>query len=449
MRGAMWLTGAVAGAFFLATFMPAFAEQQGGMVSYGAMMVKVDHSTPGGWVVVPESSLPKPPGRAHTHLEFVLPSTPLGIVFNCASSTSTCETPASLACVYRVVPQSNGCDPNIVTRLADGGRRAIGIVDAYHDRTALNDLTRFSSTFGLPTPKLKVVYCSATSCSKVTTPPPACQNSNECGWALEESLDMQAAHALAPHAEIILVEAFSDSTTDLVRAEDEAAQLVAQAGGGEVTNSWGGEDSSGENELDSNFVRSGVVFFASTGDHKNNTDPPWSPDIEYPSTSPDVVAVGGTQIVRNAGVFLYEAAWAGGGGGLSKGESRPSYQNEIANKVGDHRGVPDIAADASPESGLVIYCSEAGCGISTGFYVVGGTSLASPLMAAMTNTAGHFRTSSTPEHDVLYSNLGDTSLFNNITHGTCHNGPGGAAVNDAAGWTVCTGIGTPHGVSGL
>lgn len=451
MKGQGWLAALAAIALLVVASMPLVA-QDSGMVPYGAMMVKVHSVIAGGTVVIPESTIPKPPGRAHTHLMFVIPDAPLTTPFNCVSHT-TCETPASLACVYGLVSQSNGCNPNVVTKLASGGSKTIAIVDAFHDKTALSDLQKFSSTFGLPAPNLEVVYCSSTTCNNVTTPPPACETSDQCGWALEESLDMQAAHAMAPKAKIILVEAHSDSNTDLYRAEVKAGQLVSAAGGGEVTNSWGGEDSAGEQSNDPDFVASGVVFFASTGDHKNNSDPPYSPDIEYPSTSPNVVGVGGTLISRASnGSFMYEAAWNDSGGGLSANEPRPSWQNVIEKQVGSHRGVPDMAADASPVSGLLIYCTPSSCGTdlpAKDFIIVGGTSLASPLVAAMTNAAGHFRSSSTSQHNELYGNLGKTSVFNLITHGTCHNGPNAAAVNASGSWNVCTGLGTPHGLSGL
>jgi len=448
----VWAATAGIFAVAVAAAVPSLAQDTNGLVPYGAMMVKVDHVIPGvGTVVIPESSLPQPAGQARTHFQFLIPEAPLTTPFNCLPPSRTCETPASLACIYRLVPQSNGCNPNIVTTLSSGGHKAIGIVDAFHDQTALSDLQTFSTTFGLPAPDLEVVYCSATSCTNVTTPPPACQTSSQCGWAHEESLDLQAAHSMAPHAKIFLVEAYSNSIADLLLAEEKAAQLVAGAGGGEVSNSWGGQDSSRDRSRDSHFVKSGVVFFASTGDHKNGGDPPYVADIEYPSVSPDVVAVGGTQIVRGSnGSFMYESAWDNGGGGLSTGETRPSYQNVVKNKVGSRRGVPDVAADAAPESGLLVYCTPSSCGTESAFVITGGTSLAAPLVAAMSNAAGHFRRSSASQLGVIYRDL-NGSEYNAISHGTCHNGPGASAVtlNATSGWNVCTGVGTPHGLSGL
>jgi kumamolisin len=453
-----WLAIAVASALVSAAALPAFAQDDGVTFFYGDLLVQTVRVIPGvGTVVLPESSFPQPTGWASTHIELLIPETPLveppGPGVQPASTTSTPETPASLACVYRLVPQSNGCDPNKVSAVATGGSNTIAIVDAYNDKTALADLKKFSKKFGLPAPNLTVVFCSAKSCTGVKTPPPSCATKRiACDWGIEETLDLQAAHAMAPHAKIILVEAFSSSNTDLYRAEVAAAKLVASAGGGEISNSWGSDESSTEQTTDKDFVQPGVVFFASTGDHKAGTH---KPDVEYPSTSPNVVAVGGTTILRDRGTFAFqgESAWIDTGGGLSKVETRPSFQDGIKTLVGSHRGVPDMAADADPASGLTIYISATCCGVKrAGFIIVGGTSLASPLSAAMTNAAGNFRTSSTAQLTKIYDNLASSNydnFYNDITSGHCGNGPGGKFVNAVTGWDLCTGVGTPKGLSGL
>ncbi len=94
---------------------------------------------------------------------------------------------------------------------------------------------------------------------------------------------------MAPKAKIFLVEAASNSFTDLLVAEDCASKLVAAAGGGEISNSWGGSEFSGETANDSHFMKTGIVYFASTGDRAGT---------EYPSVSTSVVAVGGTTTSR-------------------------------------------------------------------------------------------------------------------------------------------------------
>jgi subtilase family serine protease len=344
-----------------------------------------------------------------------------------------------------LVAQSAGCNPDTFFTVANGGSNVIAIVDAFHNPTAKADLQFFSTFFGLPAPHLQVVYCSASSCAGVTTPPPA-----DTGWAGEIALDVQAAHAMAPRAKIILVEAFSNSFADLMRAVDRAKQLVAAQGGGQVSNSYGGSDAFSHTADDPHFVRAGVVFFASTGDHKSGTN---VADVEWPSTSPNVVAVGGTTILRRSttNAFVREQAWLDGGGGISTNEIRPSYQNVIHTLVGAMRGVPDISADADPASGMFVRCAPSSCGqpVAAGSWlVVGGTSLASPLMAGITNAAGNFRASSKAELISIYGNLG-SAKYNDITTGKCGNGANGAFVNAVAGWDRCTGVGTPKGRTGL
>lgn len=126
------------------------------------------------------------------------------------------ETPASLACVYKLVPTSvTGCNPNTATLNATGGTRAIAIVDAYHYSAALSDLSLFSTQFGLPAPNLTVVY--ATGKAPQTDP--------TGGWEVEEALDLQWAHAMAPHAKLYLVEAASSNLRALVNCGNRCKQL--------------------------------------------------------------------------------------------------------------------------------------------------------------------------------------------------------------------------------
>jgi kumamolisin len=391
--------------------------------------------TAGGHVVTPASSIPGPgdAGKvAHTNISFWVPNygtqpqaqavkpkigPPFpGFFFN---------TPASLACIYSVVPATSGCDPNIVTTVSHYGSKVVVIVDAFHNSSALTDLQTYSTQFGLPAPNLQVVFATGVQ-------PPV-----DFGWATEEALDLDMAHALAPNAKIILVEAASNSHSDLLFAEDVASGLAAAAGGGEVSNSWGSGEFAVEATLDTHFATPKVVYFASTGDN---------PGTEWPSVSVNVVAVGGTTVSRSGtGAFLRETTWASGGGGPSAFVARPTYQNGIR-IVGAARGVPDISAVANPSTGVWVYCST-GCGNApaASWFDVGGTSVSSPLVAALTNAAGHFGSSTFAELRSLYALLG-TNRFNGITLGLCGPASAFAAV---PGWDFCTGVGTPHTPMGL
>jgi kumamolisin len=186
-----------------------------------------------GKVFTPDSSIEKPSDigkRVHTNIKLFLPnepmknSQPLGPPF----SGYAYETPASLGCVYGLVkPVVAGCNPNMVTANPSGGSKMIAIVDAYDAPNAAADLATSSSQFGLPAANFEVVYASGTK--------PA----YDAGWEIEESLDVQWSHAMAPDAKIVLVEAASNSDSDLMAAEDVASKMVNAAGGGEVSNSGG------------------------------------------------------------------------------------------------------------------------------------------------------------------------------------------------------------------
>src|SRR5262249_5204293 len=164
------------------------------------------------------------------------------------------ETPASLVCVSCLVPRSSSCNPNVVTANPTGGFGAIAVVVAFHDPTALQDLQTFSTQFGLKAPNLTVVF--ANGVKPVQDP--------SGGWELEAALDLEWSHAMAPDAKLFLVEARSNSLSDLMAAETVAGNRVASAGGGEVTNSWGSDEFAGETSFDSKFTTPGVVYFASS-----------------------------------------------------------------------------------------------------------------------------------------------------------------------------------------
>jgi subtilase family serine protease len=312
-----------------------------------------------------------------------------------------------------------------------GGSNAIAIVDAYDDPYAVSDLQYFSSQFGLPKPNIEVVYATGQDPGLDPTG----------GWELEEALDIEWAHAMAPKAQIYLVEALSPATGDLLVAEAVAANLVAAAGGGEVSNSWGMDESDGsggtvnETEYDSVFTTPGVVYFAAAGDTQGTS---------WPGTSPNVVSVGGTSISRDplTGYFQEEYAWNSGGSGPSTVETRPSFQNGVQSIVGSSRGTPDVAANADPVTGVWVYLTFNG---TPNWFVVGGTSVATPVWAGIVNSAGNFASSSQAELATIYGNLGVTSDFNDITLGACYFYNGFLA---AKGYDLCTGIGTPNGKTG-
>ena len=349
------------------------------------------------------------------------------------------EDPSSIACIYKLQRAIPGCNPNVTSANPSGGGNVLAIVDAFDDPNATSDLTNFSIQFGLaavsPT-SFQVVYAPLGttplgSCTGPATEPPSAA---PYGWDVEESLDIEWAHAMAPAATLYLVEAQSNSYYDLFCAVSVASNLVQAGGGGEVSMSWGSGEFPGETAGDPVFTTPGVVYFASTGD---------GPGVSYPSASPNVVAVGGTTLSTNSttGDFIQENVWQDTGGGLSAFESRPTYQAGISGIVGTQRGVPDVAAEANPYTGVwVLDTLVFGPGT---WYIVGGTSVASPMWAGIVNAAGTFSASSNAELTGLYAD--PKTDFTDITKGSC-----GVYMGDfaAAGWDPCSGLGSPKTYKG-
>jgi subtilase family serine protease len=194
------------------------------------------------------------------------------------------------------------------------------------------------------------------------------------GWAQEISLDVEWAHAVAPGAHILLVEAASSSYADLFGAVNYAANHNASV----VSMSWGGSEFSWETSFDAAFSNPHVTFVASSGD-KGSV-------VSYPAASPYVLGVGGTSLnVDSSGNYLGETAWSDSGGGTSAYESKPSYQKSV--ETGS-RSTPDVSFNANPNTGVAVYDSFAGGG---GWGQYGGTSAGAPQWAALIAIADQLR----------------------------------------------------------
>jgi len=378
--------------------------------------------------------------RAHTNVRYIAPATASPAEAPPYSDYGY-ETPESLACIYRLVTQISGCNPNSTVNVPAGGSQTIAIVDAYDDPEAAPDLAYFSAQFGLSfnPSKFNVVYATGSAPSLDPTG----------GWELEEALDIEYAHAMAPNATLYLVEANSSSYADLFTAVIVASRLVqcgkttvcptGSTGKGEVTMSWGGEEFSTEAAYDAYLKAANVVYFAAAGD---------SPGVIYPCVSPNVICAGGTTTARSlaTGNLIQEIAWSDAGGGISSYESLPSYQASISSIAGKFRGVPDLASDANPNTGAWVYDSfPMDSAYEGNWWIVGGTSLASPTLAGIVNAAGHFAASSVSELATIYANRALAADFNDITYGAC-----GYYSNSfsTAGWDACTGVGSPNGLIG-
>jgi subtilase family serine protease len=309
-----------------------------------------------------------------------------------------------------------------------GAGQTIGIVDAYNDPTAESDLATYSSTFGLP------ACTTANGCfKKVNQTGGTSYPSSNGGWALEISLDVQVAHAACPNCKILLVEASSNSFTNLLAAEDYATSHATV-----VSNSWGGSESSSETGYDTHFNRS-IPITVSSGDNGYG--------VEYPASSQYVTAVGGTTLkLTGSNTRSSETAWSGAGSGCSAYEPKPSWQHDTGCA---RRSVADVSADADPNTGAAVYDSTRYCtflffNCTTGWYQVGGTSLASPLVAAVYALAGN--SGSTTYGSFPYAHT--ASLFDVLSgsNGSC----GGSYLCTAgAGYDGPTGLGSPSGTGGF
>jgi hypothetical protein len=307
------------------------------------------------------------------------------------------------------------------TLSSDGTGQTIAIVDAFDDPNITADLNTFSSQYSLPT-----TTSGTFTFTKVYAQ--GSQPVGNTGWGQEISLDVEWAHAIAPHAPIMLVEAASNSFANLMGGVDYAVSHGAHA----VSMSWGAGDFVGESTYDSHFNVSGVTFLASSGDTGSQ--------VIYPSSSPFVVSVGGTHLPldSNGNLTSAESAWSSGGGGVSSGEAEPGYQVSYG-IVQSGRATPDVSYNADPYTGVAVYDSYGGYG----WFVVGGTSAGAPQWAALVALADQNRITALSSNNLTTSpeyqaatGPGYASNYRDITSGS--NGHPATT-----GYDLATGVGSP------
>jgi subtilase family serine protease len=281
---------------------------------------------------------------------------PFRVVEPRATTSPTGLTPAQVKQAY-----------NFPTSSSAGVGERIAIVVAYDHPRIESDLKAFSLKFGLP------LCTTANGCFKKVnhyggTSYPAAN----AYWAVETALDVQWAHAIAPGAKILLVEARSDRLSDMLKAHDYATSKAKY-----VSNSWGLTEYAGQSDHNHHFSRSGVSIFAASGDDGAGAGP------SYPSTAPGAIAVGGTTLVDLGQPTFGERGWKGSGGGCSRYENARSAQRAFAGYgslgCSGRRAAPDVALVADPASGVSVYNSYQ---TTAPWTKVGGTSAATPMWAA-------------------------------------------------------------------
>ncbi len=319
-----------------------------------------------------------------------------------------------------------------------GNGQTVAVVDAYDDPNAEVDLQVYRAQYGLP------VCDSANGCfqklnqdGQASPLPPAAGSPSapgSAGWDGEESLDLDMISAICPNCHIILVEANSSANTDLDIAEDAAVATGARY----VSNSWGSCEYSGESTDDAYFNHPGVVITAAGGDYGYDNSGVGCSAPSFPAASPYVTSVGGTYLAQDSGSprGWDETAWDGTTSGCSVYETKPAWQTDSGCT---HRTTDDVSAVADPNSGVAVYdtYSEGGWG------VYGGTSVATPIIAATYALAGS-PVGGTYPAAYLYAH---PAGLNDITAGSDGSCTPAYLCTAGPGYDGPTGLGTPDGVT--
>jgi len=355
------------------------------------------------------------------------------VTTNCSKPASLNPTPSGytplqISTAYGFPTQSTPLTINN-TKITGAGQ-IIALIDAYGYPNALSDLQTFCTKYSLSQP---TQISNITKVNLLATPasghfnfgiynPAGTPSADTTGWSLEQALDIQWAHALAPQATILLVQSQNSNYSSLLGAVTSAVNIGATV----ISMSWGGSEASSETSYDSYFSSNAaanastpVTFIASAGD---------SLGVEYPSASPYVLSVGGTTLsINGSSARTSEKAWynsqsSSTGGGVSKYEAQPSYQtnagiNTKVSNSGKKRISNDVSFDADPNSGVPIYDSYLyQRNINLGWVQIGGTSLSSPCWAAITALANQAR--SVSSKGPLSTNKLQTGIYTLYKNGT-------------------------------
>lgn len=364
-------------------------------------------------------------------------------------------TPAQIRAAYGLPAIPAGTSYTAAQAAALGAKQTIYIVDAMHNPNIAAELAAFNQRFALPTCTTKAVASnatlplaapSATSCDlsivyantagAMTSTAPA----YDSGWATEIALDVQWAHAIAPLARIVVIEAPDASVNSLTNA----VKLANAMGPGVVSMSFGAPEGSWGSSFDSTFTATGMSYLAATGDA--------GMEVEWPSASSNVLAVGGTSLTYSGTGNRSEVAWSQTGGGISAYIATPKYQANTVPGMGTavRRTVADVSFNANPSTGQ--YVASINPGSSTANWIsAGGTSLSTPQWAGLIAIVNAQRLAAGKAllgapHTMLYGNVASVSgnyasAFLDITsgsHGTC------ATCSAKTGYDQATGLGTPN-----
>ncbi|HEX3961446.1 MAG TPA: S53 family peptidase [Trebonia sp.] len=340
-------------------------------------------------------------------------------------STAECVQGVGVACYSPSQLQRAYDEGPLFKRGIEGKGETIVIVDSFGSPTIRNDLAVFDKQFKLPTPSLKIIAPDPEKIPKWNA-----GNSDMTGWGAETTLDVEWSHAIAPKANILLVEVPVSETEgvhgfpQIVEAEDyvvthHLGDVISQSFGATEQTFPGGIAEIKKLRLRNSLIEAkdnNVTVLASSGDagatdlQTDQVDYYLHPVTSWPASDPYVTAVGGTEIKQGGDHSYYSVAWndtftrdsagtppspVASGGGRSVFFARPSYQNGAAvqSVVGTQRGVPDIAMSAACSGTVLVYESFPVEGRSPGWYPICGTSEAAPqfagIVALADQVAGH------------------------------------------------------------
>jgi hypothetical protein len=369
--------------------------------------------------------------------------------------TATVYTPAQIRAAYGMFSlPSTSASVTSAQAAQMGAGQTIYLIDAQDDPNIATELASFNSNFGLPgctvtaiavTASLPLPAAPTTGCtfsivySDVNGARTATEPAYDATWATEIAIDVQWAHATAPYARIVLIEAPTASESSL----NAAVLLADQMGPGVVSQSFAGVEISFDVGYDGTYSTANMTYLAATGD--------WGAQVNWPAVSSKVLAVGGTSLTYSGSGTRTETVWSDTGGGVSAYIATPSYQTLAVPGLGalPMRGVADVAFNSDPNTGQYIAVMAPNSS-TVNYWDAGGTSLATPQWAGLIAVANALRAQASlapigQAQSALYG-LGTqpasyASAFLDITTGT--NGSC-ATCSAGAGYDLPTGLGTPN-----
>jgi subtilase family serine protease len=458
----------------------------------------------GASIATAAGSLPAPV-PAVADFQYMSASTTPPAESDCISVGRRCFTPTSMQNSYNLPP--------LYASGNTGEGMTIAIIDSFGNPNMASDLGNFDTQMGLPhmcgepgvtctagMPTFQHFYWNGTT--QVKAPPPGSQGTGTQArnlWALETSLDVEWAHAIAPGANIINLTTNPAETLGvqgfpaMMNAEQfvvdhHEANVITQSFGAAEETFGGTQSLLNLRHAFISAAQNGITVLASSGDFGTanpsftpvkhpNTIP--FPTVQWPASDPLVTGVGGTylctdpvtgtsvdssdppvQCQSNPGVR--EVGWIAGGGGFSHIFAKPSYQDTLpagSTAIGSMRGVPDVAYQASSRTGTLVYDTAPGDAeggltcpsgnpCSAGWYVVGGTSCSAPqwagLVAIADQMAGHGLGPINQSLYTLASGPNYGTYFYDVTTGNNQLDPSVPGYPATAGWDPVTGLGTPN-----